>query len=206
LNRATPLTHLLGIRHPILLAPMGAVAGGKLAAAVTHAGGLGMIGPGYADSGWIEREFDAAEGERVGIGFISWDLAPDPKRLDAALARRPEAKQRVVHGTGERTVRTRVFDIARRIDWPPSFTGRALQNDFTRRWHGHESELGTRTDEFDRYAQAASNRDFDTVVVWAGEGVDLVKEVLPASRVVADLVTEAESAIARLTSLRSQAG
>ena len=40
----TALTRLLGIQHPILLAPMGSAAGGKLAAAVTHAGGLGMLG------------------------------------------------------------------------------------------------------------------------------------------------------------------
>ena len=40
----TALTRLLAIEHPILLAPMGSAAGGKLAAAVTTAGGLGMIG------------------------------------------------------------------------------------------------------------------------------------------------------------------
>ena len=44
----TALTRLLGITHPILLAPMGSAAGGRLAAAVTHAGGLGLIGSGYA--------------------------------------------------------------------------------------------------------------------------------------------------------------
>ena len=40
----TPLTHLLGIRHPILSAPMAWVAGGHLASAVSEAGGLGLIG------------------------------------------------------------------------------------------------------------------------------------------------------------------
>jgi Nitronate monooxygenase len=40
----TALTRLLEIEHPILLAPMGSAAGGKLAAAVTNAGALGMIG------------------------------------------------------------------------------------------------------------------------------------------------------------------
>jgi NAD(P)H-dependent flavin oxidoreductase YrpB (nitropropane dioxygenase family) len=43
----TALTRLLGIEHPILLAPMGSAAGGRLAAAVANAGGLGMIGSGY---------------------------------------------------------------------------------------------------------------------------------------------------------------
>ena len=42
----TALTRLLGIQHPILLAPMGGAAGGRLAAAVTNAGGLGLVGSG----------------------------------------------------------------------------------------------------------------------------------------------------------------
>jgi nitronate monooxygenase len=42
----TALTRLLGIEHPILLAPMGSAAGGRLAAAVTNAGGLGLVGSG----------------------------------------------------------------------------------------------------------------------------------------------------------------
>ena len=40
----TPLTTLLGIRHPILLAGMARTSGGLLAAAVSNAGGLGVIG------------------------------------------------------------------------------------------------------------------------------------------------------------------
>ena len=40
----TRLCDLLGINHPILHAPMGGTAVGALAAAVSNAGGLGMIG------------------------------------------------------------------------------------------------------------------------------------------------------------------
>lgn len=40
----TPLTVLLGIQHPILLAGMARTSGGPLAAAVSNAGGLGCIG------------------------------------------------------------------------------------------------------------------------------------------------------------------
>jgi nitronate monooxygenase len=43
---AASIAELLGIRHPIISAPMGMVAGGRLAAAVSQAGGLGLIGPG----------------------------------------------------------------------------------------------------------------------------------------------------------------
>ncbi|MEC7246021.1 MAG: nitronate monooxygenase, partial [Pseudomonadota bacterium] len=43
----TPLTQRLGLKHPIIQAPMALAAGGKLAAAVDSAGGLGLIGGGY---------------------------------------------------------------------------------------------------------------------------------------------------------------
>ncbi|KAH9027763.1 2-nitropropane dioxygenase [Lactarius hengduanensis] len=41
---STPITELFGIKHPILLAGMNVAAGPELAAAVTNAGGLGVIG------------------------------------------------------------------------------------------------------------------------------------------------------------------
>lgn len=40
----TPMTELFGIKHPIMLAGMNVAAGPELAAAVTNAGGLGVIG------------------------------------------------------------------------------------------------------------------------------------------------------------------
>ena len=86
---ATELTKLLDIRHPILLAPMGAVSGGRLAAAVTRAGGLGLLGPGYFGPDWIEQQFDAAGNTPVGIGFITWHMAKHPEQLEAALSHKP---------------------------------------------------------------------------------------------------------------------
>ncbi|KAF9652948.1 2-nitropropane dioxygenase [Thelephora ganbajun] len=41
---STPLTKLFGINHPVMLAGMNVAAGPKLAAAVTNAGGIGVIG------------------------------------------------------------------------------------------------------------------------------------------------------------------
>jgi len=41
---STPLTEMLGVKYPIMLAGMNKAAGPKLAAAVTNAGGLGVIG------------------------------------------------------------------------------------------------------------------------------------------------------------------
>ena len=70
----TRLTERLGIRHPILQAPMGSSAGGALAAAVSGAGGLGLIGGGLGLREWLEPQFDAAGNQRVGCGFITWGL------------------------------------------------------------------------------------------------------------------------------------
>ena len=85
------LTRHLGIEHPVLLAPMDLVSGGRLAAAVSQAGGLGLIGGGYGDDAWLEREWPRAGNARIGCGFITWSLAERPVLLDAALAHRPAA-------------------------------------------------------------------------------------------------------------------
>lgn len=89
----TPITTLLGIRHPILLAPMGDTAGGRLAAAVSAAGGLGLIGGGYADPDWLTTELAAAGDACVGVGFITFALDQRPGALRLALDTHPPAIQ-----------------------------------------------------------------------------------------------------------------
>ncbi|MDE1968821.1 MAG: nitronate monooxygenase [Alphaproteobacteria bacterium] len=312
----TRLTEKLGIAHPILLAPMGGVAGGRLAAAVSDAGGLGLIGGGYGDAVWLDREFEASGNRRVGCGFITWSLAKNPALLDRVLARAPAAlmlsfgdprpfaariraagcvlicqvqdrdqtlqaldvgaeiivaqgteagghggaratlplvpalvdlvarrapdamvvaaggiadgrglaaaltlgaegvlvgtrfyataeslahdvaKARVVAASGETTLRTTTFDIVRGLDWPKPFTGRALGNAFSARWHGREGELAAaQAAEMQRYKAAVEAGDFATAVIFAGEDVDLIDDVPPAAVIVARLTGEAEHAL-----------
>jgi len=304
----TRLTECLDIDRPVLGAPMGAVSGGRLAAAVSGAGGLGFIGAGYADPDWIHAAFDDAGDARVGIGFITWYLARHPEQLQAALERRPDAvmlsfgdagpyvrairdagarlvlqvqtvaearravalgadavvaqgadggghgrsrgtfalvpavaaavgdtptvaaggvadgrglaaalvlgaegvlvgtrlcaseealasraaKEALVQGAGDDTVRTRVFDIVRGYDWPSGYTGRALANAFVQRWHGAEDEL-TRAlpGETERYFRAAAQGDADTAVVWASEAIDAIECIEPAAAIVERMVAEA---------------
>ena len=318
----TALTDLLGIRHPILLAPMGGVSGGKLATAVSRAGGLGLIGAGYDDAAWIEREFAAADGAAIGIGFITWHLARHPDRLQAALAHRPAAvmlsfgdpapfvpairdagaklilqvqtladaraaaalgadlvvaqgaeagghgakratlplvpavvdaiaptpvaaaggiadgrglaaalvlgaagvlvgtrfyasrealgpgaaKARLVEGRGDATLRTTVFDLVRRLEWPDRFTGRALANRLSKSWHGREAALQAQlAEQHERYTAAAEVGDVSTAVVWASEAVDLIRDVPPAAEIVERLVSEAGAALERGLALRDDA-
>jgi nitronate monooxygenase len=89
----TALTDRLAIEHPILLAPMDLVSDARLAAAVSDAGGLGLLGGGYGDEQWLRRELDLLERSeaRFGVGFITWSMARQPKLLHIALERKPVA-------------------------------------------------------------------------------------------------------------------
>lgn len=77
---------------PIVNAPMGGVAGGRLAAAVSRAGGLGMIGMGSsATTSKLEDELVHTGGldRPFGIGLIGWVVDREPALLETALGARP---------------------------------------------------------------------------------------------------------------------
>ncbi|HEU0191657.1 MAG TPA: nitronate monooxygenase [Mycobacterium sp.] len=80
-----------GLRLPIVNAPMGGVAGGRLAAAVSAAGGLGMIGMGSTSSAASLRAELAQLGAvpRFGIGLVDWVIRGQPELFETALAARP---------------------------------------------------------------------------------------------------------------------
>src|SRR4051795_12690674 len=90
---STPLTARLGIQHPILSAPMDVIAGARLTAAVSAAGGFGILGGGYGDEAWLKQETAklADVSDPFGIGFITWSLAKQPALLDIALEAGPRA-------------------------------------------------------------------------------------------------------------------
>ncbi len=52
----TPMTDLLGIEHPIILAGMGNISMAELVAAVSNAGGLGVLGGGFLPPEEIRKE------------------------------------------------------------------------------------------------------------------------------------------------------
>ena len=314
----TALTRLLGITQPILLAPMGSAAGGKLAAAVTNAGGLGLIGSGYADVATIKKELAAAGNTRVGVGFITWALDENPEALDVALAAQPPAvmisfgeprpyarvikdagaklicqvqtlaeaikaaaagadiivaqgrdagghsgttrgsmglvpavvnavgaipvvaaggiadgrglaaalalgaagvlmgtrfaasaeslwaeamKQHLIAAGGYETEQTRVFDIVRSAPWPTKYPGRAVRNAFSTRWHPNEEGLRDNRAAVETEYLATPVDDFSTRVVWAGEGVDLIRDVKTAEEIVNLTVAEAVGELDRCSAL-----
>src|SRR5262245_54401322 len=97
MTQANEVTRLLGVRYPILLAPMDIISGSRLTAAVSLAGGFGILGGGYGERAWLERELrqlgEALSGNTMpfGVGFITWSLARQPDLLEIALRARPRA-------------------------------------------------------------------------------------------------------------------
>lgn len=70
----TRMCEVLNVEHPIISAPMAGTAGGALAAAVSEAGGFGMIGGSSGDAAWLREQIRYVR-ERTdkpfGVGFIS---------------------------------------------------------------------------------------------------------------------------------------
>lgn len=90
------LEQLLHLRVPIALAPMALASGGALAAACATSGAMGLVGGGYGELVWTQREYalacrlaaatgDPANMKRIGIGFITWKLDQDASALDWTL-------------------------------------------------------------------------------------------------------------------------
>ncbi len=87
----TWLSERFDLAVPVVSAPMAGVAGGRLAAAVTRAGGLGTIGVGSASTPeWVAEQCAiASAGGAFGVGLMAWALEAQPGQLDAVLEARP---------------------------------------------------------------------------------------------------------------------
>jgi nitronate monooxygenase len=104
----TRLTRLFNLTTPIVLAPMALASGGALAAACAQAGALGLVGGGYGELAWTQKQYALAHqiiaaGDttaqapgparaRIGVGFITWKLDEDASALDWVL-NQPDSKR-----------------------------------------------------------------------------------------------------------------
>jgi nitronate monooxygenase len=89
---STAFTETFNVTHPVVLAPMVGSAGGALAAAVSNAGGFGLVGGGRGEREWLDRELPiVAEGTREpwGVGFLAWAAEVDV--VARALEHQPAA-------------------------------------------------------------------------------------------------------------------
>jgi NAD(P)H-dependent flavin oxidoreductase YrpB (nitropropane dioxygenase family) len=86
----TRLRELFGIEHPVLLGPMGQATGADLAAAVSNAGGLGMIGCAGRPPEWIAettRTLREKTDRPFALNLLLFDI--DKAALEAVLHARP---------------------------------------------------------------------------------------------------------------------
>jgi nitronate monooxygenase len=94
----TRFTQRFHLTTPIALAPMALATGGALAAACAQEGALGLVGGGYGDLAWTQREYalatellsgNSAAHARLGCGFITWKLDENVEALDWVLTQKP---------------------------------------------------------------------------------------------------------------------
>jgi nitronate monooxygenase len=322
----TRLTESFGIHHPILCAPMALVTGGQLAAAVSRAGGLGIVGGGYAGALGgepdLRSEIARIEGLKFGVGFITWALSKAPRALDEALEHSPsclflsfgdprpfaesirragarlvcqvqclrhvdealeagadvvvaqgteagghgarrstlpfvpevadhlarhsqdtlllaaggiadgrglaaammlgadgvvvgsrfwssrealtptKATDRAATATGDDTVRTKAIDALRGTPWPPEFSFRVVENDFTREWAHREKEAAAAFGSLAaRFSEARSSQNFDLSPIVAGEAVGLFGDRPAAAAIVETMVSDAEAILKNAAAL-----
>jgi nitronate monooxygenase len=89
---ATWLSESLGTSVPLVLAPMAGPGKGRLAQAVSAAGGFGMFGvDSVASAEWIREQaaIAGADGTSYGIGLMGWAQAEAPWQVEAVLDLKP---------------------------------------------------------------------------------------------------------------------
>ena len=101
----TWLTERFGLTVPVVAAPMAGVSTGRLSAAVSAAGGLGMLGVGPTSAPDRVREECAVarEAGQFGVGLMAWALAQDDALVDVVVGEAP-ALVSVSYGPYERWI------------------------------------------------------------------------------------------------------
>jgi nitronate monooxygenase len=106
-------------------------------------------------------------------------------------------KDRLIAASGDETEQTRIFDIVRGVAWPQQYPGRAVKNAFLDKWQQREEELRLARPEEEKIYVNAAPDDLSIRPVWAGEGVDLVRDRLPAGNIVEHIITQAIEVLQR---------
>ena len=136
-----------------------------------------------------------AQGAWLGTPFLAAHEARNSAR----------AREQLLAANEGGTVLTSAFDVGQGIPWPAQFRGRALKNDFTARWHGHEAELAVDASARQGLEAALAAQDYGTAQLYAGQTVGLVERVEPAAEIVRRIVSDAERRLDALTQVRSRA-
>ena len=149
----------------------------------------GGIGDGHGLAAMLAL---GAAGVLMGTRFLATTEAPIPEAF----------KQLIVDSDGTDTIVTDLADVMLGTDWPGALE-RIARNRVVERWLGRTNELRRRRDEvLHVMRQARQKGDVDEAIIYWGQSAALIHEIMPAGRVVADMVRDAESILReRLPSL-----
>ncbi len=120
-----------------------------------------------------------------------------------ALSNPVEAAELVARGAVD-TVRTSAYDVVRGPAWPDGHDGRVVRNDFTTRWDAQPDHPESQLDSLRGRYRASSEDDYSIRPLWAGEGLDLITSIEPASLIVESVVASAIAALNGATNLISK--
>ncbi len=137
----------------------------------------------------------------AGVLILGSEAAMIGTRFRAAREALGHDKQKALieRSSGDKTLRTRIFDAARGIAWPEGFAGRAIRNRFGDTWHGRDVEPWAEGESArERCFMALDDGDTDTAGILAGEGTDLISDRPGAGALVQMIVDEAVDALANV--------
>jgi len=104
----------------------------------------------------------------------------------------PAARARVIAARENETVHTHLFDRLTNVPWPDRYPGRALANEYTRRWHGREDEALADASVVSTFQAARAAADFDKTYIYAGQAVGLLERERAVAEVIAEIGDGAE--------------
>jgi len=109
----------------------------------------------------------------------------------------PRMHAAALSSNGDDTIRSRLMDLARRLEWPERYTARVLKNRFIERWQGREEELlSVAETEAVKYREAWAKDDPEGSNTFVGEAVGMIDKILPVSEIISDMVDEAVACLA----------
>lgn len=115
-----------------------------------------------------------------------------------------EAKTLLTEGSGDDTIRSEIFDVARGLNWPSKWKTRALRNPFTEKWEGDADFIIIHQDNIrHKYRNTESSFDRRISPVFCGECAGLSKTVQPASEIVRAISDGARDAVRNISGVSS---
>ena len=205
----TPFCQRLGLTAPVVQAPIGGATTPELAAAVSNAGGLGMLALSWTPAGAVRdriRATRALTDRPFGVNVVlEWDqhervrvCAEESVAVVSTFWGDPRPYVDAIHASGALHAHTvGCAEEARRAveagAGRPAAPGRPGEGDVV----AHAPD-GSRLYRYGpEPAVGGATGDVEALALYAGQSAGIVKDVLPAAAIVDELIRDAERALTR---------